>query len=688
MALNEITVLKEQSDGSLRETILLPITFTTTVPELFNTTPSNAGQPVQVLEDGMLKNFVARSTTLGDWIPVSSSKAHFVGTPWSASVRKAGSTFWPTMPVAMTTNGNANNTGVASFWMYQNDNNYNQLQAFWPMPAKDFAGKTVRISATMNGSSAVAIPTTMALEYFTTKANDSNNPLRIAEGVATLGEASAVNRTTAAGKTTTFATDLIVVPSNVVELIVKITIDITALAAGTQVKLFNVQVEEEWVNGTQPAYVSPTGNDANSGLSPSAPKATLTSAAAAIGGNGCIVMQAGDYVGTNLNYANMTDIRVVGQGVVNVFLGTKVLPSAWTLASGSGASAIYKATTVAPGNDEGNGKSWVHEWGRPEGVITNLLPLEKGQTHRLPHTRYAKGSSSTSLAAGQWFHTGGELFIRPVNGVSPVTNNNNFWVPSTTATNCFLHNTGSVAEGEKVQVHNVRVFFGYSGVSLKCGNYTVKDCLFYGNYGYGSYLLAGQGTSGVEYGNEYAANGQDGSAWSKYVELGITQNIALTNIWAHDNGDQGVSAHGINAIVQLENCLLENNRTGGAYSVQDSTCGGNNITTRDNLLCGVGAAIASTSAGCLGTWTNWTSIGDFVGGRYGGAFAGTPRTYFFGAGCEIGGPWTTVARNGRGDSFQTITADDIIQVAADFVGDKTHGNQYSNAAGPGTVNFL
>jgi len=433
-----------------------------------------------------------------------------------------------------------------------------------------------------------------------------------------------------------------------------------------------------FTNGVR--FISPAGNDAAYGAR-SAPMATLRAAAIGIGGHGEIRMLAGDYIGTKLDYSGLGSISIIGEGTVNVFLGEKVLPAAWSLHSGS----TYKATvsTVIPNTgDSTQDKSFVFEWGTAEGAITSPLALEQGRTNRLDHSRLIQGASKDTLTGGQWFYETGTLYVRATDSANLTTANRTYWIPSRTATDTFVNNSGGAAYS--LSVSGINIFFANKGIILKSlGSWSISNCQVFGSAGTG--ILADSTGTGEITSCETAANGGDGVAESVYSGALVH---TISGLWSHDNGNQGHSAHGIGAVVTISASLLENNGTGGSYSVQDSTVTGDNVVTRDNAYCGVGGAIASTTHGSVQSWTNWTSIGDYVGVRYNGAYTGTPKTLTLGEGCSIIGPWTSQARNTGGYTVSTGASDDRITVAADFVGDHTHGNLALNGAGSGTATFL
>lgn len=111
----------------------------------------------------------------------------------------------------------------------------------------------------------------------------------------------------------------------------------------------NINVDSLWyaqeVSGIVPVYISPDGNDANSGSSPNAPKKTLAAAISA-GAVGVIYAAPGTYyggIGTAIGTTVARDIRIFSQSGgkdVVVRTGVDSTTLTWTINTGS----TYEAT--------------------------------------------------------------------------------------------------------------------------------------------------------------------------------------------------------------------------------------------------------------------------------------------------------------------------------------------------------
>lgn len=111
----------------------------------------------------------------------------------------------------------------------------------------------------------------------------------------------------------------------------------------------NINVDSLWyaqeVSGITPVYISPDGNDANSGSAPNAPKKTLAAAISA-GAVGIIYAAPGTYyggIGTAIGTTVARDIRIFSQSGgkdVVVRTGVDTTTLTWTLNTGSTYEAV------------------------------------------------------------------------------------------------------------------------------------------------------------------------------------------------------------------------------------------------------------------------------------------------------------------------------------------------------------
>ena len=614
----------------------------TSMATLYTTAPSAAGQIASVVENGVMTQYVAAGTGLGAWRANTGTLAHLSVSPKYAEAY-AGA------PVPLETV--LGQSGIVLPGTPKADGNF-QTQ----INAAQWAGKTVVASvlvvATGAPSGTGPGPWTLAVRMgvaYTTPPLDGTTPTlapNVGYASGSVGETGVVAHPApaVANAPMWIKTAPFTVPANITSAGLAFGFWRTDSAKDTStntILILEARLDELWPAATQPAWVSATGDDNNSGLDSAHPKSTLAAASAAIGGIGPIVMQPGTYTGASLNITGTTGLRIIGQGVVKVMLGEKV--STFTNHSGN----IWKASisTVIPADSAST--NFVFEWGTPEGAITVPMPLEQGRAFRLDHYRLRRGTSKDTLTAGQWFYAAGVLYICRTDGSNP--NGHDYWIP---------HRSGSTpgpasfifggSNSEAITVENVQVYFGENAFELNSvANYTVRRCLAFGSSRVGIWTSGGT-TIGLEEDCEYAASCADGGGQS-FSYPGASLSLTVINAWAHDNGDQGHSAHGAGARVNYVVGLFENNLDGGILWVQDSYDSGSDVMTRNNLVCGLGAGIRSVT-GTGGAFTRWTSVNDQFG-----AYQQGQGTLFIGPGCSITNP--TV------NAYHTFAAGDIIDVA-------------------------
>lgn len=332
---------------------------------------------------------------------------------------------------------------------------------------------------------------------------------------------------------------------------------------------------------------------------------TFAAALAATINMGTIVMLPGTYVGTKFDLTLAKTVTVRAQGAVNVLLGEK--KNVFTLHSGATwkcniATVITQDRLFANVNDW---RSYVFEWGTPEGLIVYPDPLEKGRTYRLDHYRLTwQIAGKDALAPGQFFYDSGTgiLYLRRTDSSDP--NGHDYWIPSQTAGNSFV--SGGTA-ATNITLRGVRVFFGKDNFDLTgVARYTLSNVLAFGAANEGVILNYGAagGTIGTETTCEYAANANDGVGRSA---SGTTITVTATDTWAHDNGDEGVSDHGPGCTISYIGGLYENNASSGSTWVQGAVVTFTNPRTRDNAGYGLLASIGTIG----GSITGWLSERDF-----------------------------------------------------------------------------
>lgn len=353
----------------------------------------------------------------------------------------------------------------------------------------------------------------------------------------------------------------------------------------------------------QTVYVAPDGSDANNG-SRAAPLETLQVALAKIGGEGEIVMLAGDYEGAKVNLATARKVTIrseSGNGV-KVFLGEKVMGGSFTHYYGNMWTAPVR--TVVPAQGDQN-RYWIFEMGTPEGAIPEAArrPQQRGRNHRLDHFRLGQAASIASVdyANGRYFISDGMLYLRTSNGEPPAPDQE-FRIPSQTAGESFVF--GATAQCD-ITLEGIEIYCGVNDVDLSgAAAYRVAGCKFFGAGNSG--ILAVNVPVGIEEGCEYAANANDGS--SPVNGAPTVEQITVIDAWSHDNGDEGHSIH--------QNCrgtylggLYEYNANGGITPAIGGSAVILGTYTRGNVSGITPAVIPDVNVLVSG----WTSDRDFDG---------------------------------------------------------------------------
>lgn len=590
---------------------------------LYNTAPTAAGQLATVVENGVTTQFVATGTAVGAWSVNTARREHVTVSPRFTDAYAGGAVTLETVlgQSAIVVPGNP-----------KSDTNF-----LAPISASQWAGKTVVASmvvvSTGPPSGTGAAPWTLAVRMgvaCTTPELDGTTPFiapNLGYATAHFGETGVVAHAapTVANAPLRIKTAPFTIPANITSASLAFGFSRTDAAKDTStntIHILEASLDEPWPTGTQPAYVSTTGNDSNDGLTATTAKATLAAAASAIGGNGPVIMQAGTYTNQTVNLAGATDLRILGQGVVKVYNGERVARTFWSRHTAGGAVNTYRASvaTVIPTS---GAVVWVHEMGVPDGAITppaTYLPRQGTHTvHRLDNKRIGWGSAANTLASGQFFYSAGTLYLRASDDADLTVVNRDYWIPSQTPARCLAYGAIPAANGTKLTVENVQSYFGYHGVDVTgCTSYTLRNCAFIANANVGMMRgPTGNAATGLEDTCEYAANGNDGSGGTAYGGNDVF-TVTVINPWGHDNGDQGYSIHGSGNTATIVGGLFENNKTGGLLWVQGSSLTSTDTHTRDNRHCGIGLGITHNGNRTTGSFTNWLSerddFGAFVNG--------------------------------------------------------------------------
>ena len=305
------------------------------------------------------------------------------------------------------------------------------------------------------------------------------------------------------------------------------------------------------------AFVSTGGNDANTG-SRAAPLRSTQAALASIGGEGEIVLLAGDYEGEKLDLATARKVTIrseAGQRV-RVFLGEKRLGAAFTHHSGN----IWKTnlSTIVPQQGT-EGRFWIFEMKTSEGEIevADRRARQGGRAWRLDHRRLVQASSMADVDSsdGRYFVSDGTLYLRTASGTAPAPDQE-FRIPSQSESESFVFGATSQCD---ITVEGIEVYFGLQNLNFtRADRYTVRGCKLFGAGFIG--ILAKEARFGLEEHCEYAANADDGV--SCFNGSSTPFQVTVLDAWSHDNGDEGHSIHNNSSGVYFGG-LFEFNTNGG-----------------------------------------------------------------------------------------------------------------------------
>ena len=606
---------------------------------LYNTAPTAAGQLATVVENGVTTQYIATGTAVGAWRVGITTREHVTVSPRSTDAYGGGSVTLETV------------LGQTAILVPGNPKSDTNFQA--PINASQWAGKTVVASmlvvATQPPAGTGPGPWTLAVRMgvaYTTPKLDGTTAFiapNVGYGTGSVGEigvlahaAPSVAQAPLRIKTAPFT-----IPANITSASLTFGFsrtDGTKDTSTNTIHILEASLDEPWPTGTQPAYVSTTGNDNNDGLAPATAKATLAAAVAAIGGAGPVIIQAGTYINQTVDLTGATNLRILGQGLVKVYNGERLTQASWSAYTAGGAVNTYQASvgTIIPTTGP---VGWVHEMGVPDGPITapaTYLPRQGSHTtHRLDNKRIGWGSAAHTLTSGQFFYSAGTLYLRASDDANLTAVSRDYWIPSQTPTKCLAYGATPTSGGTNLTVENVQSYFGYHGVNVTaCTSYTLRNCAFIGNANVGVLRASsGHTTTGLEDTCEYAANGNDGSGGTAYGGSDVF-SVTVVNPWCHDNGDQGYSIHGFGNAATIVGGLFENNQRGGLLWVQNSSLTSTGAHTRDNRYCGIGLSISDNGHRTTGAFTNWLSERDEFGAYVNGS------TSLVLQGCTIRSPTT------------------------------------------------
>lgn len=324
-------------------------------------------------------------------------------------------------------------------------------------------------------------------------------------------------------------------------------------------------------------YVSPTGDDGNSGAS-GQPLRTLAAAAASekVQGGGDIILMQGDYQVVGLN---LTAIAQQGVLTIQSYPGQRARivrgASLTGITKTAGRTKVYQAASAAaPG-------MWVWQHDVPD--LRTLIALadrsayQQGREYRLPSTRLRQASSIEAIDSAAdndpcWYWEDGTLYFSIYGGGDGTTAD--IRIPSAFAALTvgagsrfqmvgmdMLYGSLTTPYADSVLLHDVRAFFT-AGNAIRydaCGNFRSEYC-----------EAAGAENDGFNSHNTADPNYRD------------SVGIHLGN-WAHDNYGDGHSDHAC-SLVQFDGGLYEYNGKAGIVPANGSHAIARNSHARHNGL--------------------------------------------------------------------------------------------------------
>lgn len=299
---------------------------------------------------------------------------------------------------------------------------------------------------------------------------------------------------------------------------------------------------------------------------------------------GTIYMRGGDYVGEVLPSSSAQTLKgkiklkAYNNEVVRIIHGQVI--NAATLEPGY--TKVYKSNTSVPVNVF-NRQLWQHDIADTNSaiVLANRQPEHGFLTHRLSSTRIPKAANLAAIEAAStpmWFNIGTDVYFSKVAAsdiaVNPII------VPA----------PGYVYATNYEAIEGITLL--YSGL-MAISEVTIKNTssLYTNVYSF----AAGPGA------NVILENCRGGGAYEDAFNYsGLSGKTKEINCWAHDNGDEGSSAHDIFTI-EREGGLYEYNVSAGIVDVGSSISMNRNLRSLNNTTGGYEFSHSSVSGTNLGT---------------------------------------------------------------------------------------
>ncbi|MCE6992109.1 hypothetical protein [Dyadobacter sp. CY323] len=370
--------------------------------------------------------------------------------------------------------------------------------------------------------------------------------------------------------------------------------------------------------GTVPAfYVSDaTGNDTNDGLTESTPFKTIGK-----GISSCVARPPTQVVVSGGSYYETLDMSMIVSGHIRIVaknnevvrvMGSQKL-TGWTKTSGR--TNIYEASfagTIPTWAHTSDGLPRIFEDKNPSKLIPDaeVHPLQKGLTHRLPYTEIGQVVAGVDLPAtltaldaapGKYYLSGGKVYLNASGSTNPASNGFDYHIP-VRATN-IVPSSGNPGALARVDYENIRFMFSTSGlISSGFSLVTRINCTAMGvvdaNGGFrddGAHVISykdeAAGCSNDGFNQHYDA--YNGNHPTDDLRRGVGLGIYY-EVWAHDNGDDGMSGH-IRSEITVYGGLSENNTGGGGFTPANG--GGFKVYNALARTNSIGFSMTNSSAG-------------------------------------------------------------------------------------------
>ena len=396
--------------------------------------------------------------------------------------------------------------------------------------------------------------------------------------------------------------------------------------------------KEVWWNPT-------TGNDANNG-GINSPFLTQARANSVVDPNGRIFMAAGDY---NLSTLPLSQLPAGGlngaqNARVRIFVGANLLTG---FTKTSGLTNVYQIAYTGAYNSLYY--LWQHDTSDTRSVIidTARCAFDNGKTYRLGSTKLINGVSTVDLDTS--FNSGNfKWYLDDPNDilyVAPVTTNFISYPIVVPNINAFVTNT---AQNRNIALTGIE--FQYCSVNFSRTSATVNHCKFMYSNLEGNCKWDNSYNININF-CEAAGSRNDGfnahyttTPVNKFATLNA---FILNGVYAHDNGDDGISTHEYSNGL-ITNSVISFNDQGGTPASGAHWTVNNCIfyKNRGNGLVAQGSAIDGgfgtqiTANGCFSAYNsiNYSGQGSGKTSTFNNCISKYAGTIYFGSGAEYNNP--------------------------------------------------